>query len=183
MSSLRIFALTSLVLLSSSPLKAGVIYVGSWRNLTFSTQGPATFDIDLAPPTYRFVFDLDGGVFGSGDPDPVVLEGPTPPPGNDLQIDGSDPFFGDIAGTLSPLGVVDLELTDTIRPDINSVEVNGTLTPQEIDLTYDIIFQAGAPANGVITAVVPEPPSWLLSGSALAMTLLASAACRLRRSG
>lgn len=126
------------------------MYVGTWNNTTFGSFGDVFFDISVSPPNVTVTADFDGGVFGFGDPPPLVVPGTLDSGGNATVAVTGDPFFGDVAGTLSALGVVDIDITNlpTTGPtptgfNIFSTTLDGTFSGSVIDLDYVVIFNCG----------------------------------------
>ena len=169
------------------------MYAGTWNNTTFGSSGSAFFDTSIMFPDVTITADFDGGVFGFGDPPPLVVPGTFDVFGNATFGTMDDPFFGDVAGMLSALGMVDIDITNlpTTGPtptgfNIFSTSVTGTFTGTAFDLDYVVIFNCGGStpsacngpgvgtegfdfALGTIDAslVIPLPAAVMLFGPAV----------------
>ena len=168
---------TGFALAWAGPASA-VVYAGSWNNTSFGSFGDLTLDVVQTPTTATVTMTLGGFVFGQpGGAGPVVF-------GGALNGDGSlnvnvvgDPIFGDITGTISNLGVIDLEANNVPNPNIFNMTLDGTINATTASGIYLINFndpatRTGPPveqrdiANGTFNAVVPEPSSIVLLGIA-----------------
>jgi hypothetical protein len=126
---------------------------GTWSNTTFGTSGAVTLSLGFDLPNQRATgtLDLDGSVFGLGDPPAETITGTLTPQGIVF------------AGTSIALGTYRLEinsacsftgtLTGLPSVDLYSVELAGTVTASEISIAYTIYFSASAgagTANGTL---------------------------------
>jgi len=152
-----------------------ITQAGAWTNTTFGSSGALMFILDATPPSYSFTMDADGFVFGAAVPDPVTFTGMFEGDGSVIIDEQDDPTFGDITGSLSDAGVLDLLMTDVPNPNIHSMTVNGTVTETVSTGNYRVWFTdpnaiSGEPveqqdfADGNFTVAVPEPASLALLG-------------------
>ncbi len=129
-------------------------WTGSWNNTTYSTSGHATLSLnpDLPAQYVEAVLDLDGSVFGAGDPPAQTLVGAFTDKGIVFQ------------GTSAVLGTYDVSADGSCKlsgriislpnPSIDSVYFEGTATTTRIALTYTITFTpagGGGTATGTVT--------------------------------
>jgi hypothetical protein len=127
-------------------------FAGSWSNETFATTGSMAWDIsaDESARTVKIVVEVGGNFFGGpGAPaETIVLTHLA-----DGVIQGTSPAFGDISGTLSPDGMLDISLTSVPGGAISKVVITGTLSGGDsISLDYAVTFAAGgAEATGTAT--------------------------------
>jgi hypothetical protein len=127
-------------------------FAGSWSNETFATTGPMAWDIsaDESARTVMIVVDVGGNFFGGpGAPaETIVLTHLA-----DGVIQGTSPAFGDISGTLSPDGMLDITLSSIPGGAISKVTITGILSGgNSIALDYAVAFTAGgAEATGTVT--------------------------------
>lgn len=133
---------------------AAATFTGQWNNTTFGSFGDVLFDVMVAPPNVTVTADFDGGVFGFGDPPPMVVPGMIDVLGNATVMSAGDPFFGDVAGTLSVAGVVDIDITNLPLGgptptgfNIFSTSLDGTFDGTTFDLNYVVIFNCGFPGS------------------------------------
>jgi hypothetical protein len=129
-------------------------WTGHWHNATFGTSGNATLTLtpDLPAQSVEAVIDLDGNVFGAGDPPPQTLIGAFTERG--LIFKGTSPLLGTYAVSADGLCSVSGQLTDLPNPLIASVHFEGTATTTAIALTYTIDFTpagGGGTATGTLT--------------------------------
>lgn len=148
---------------TASAQLGGEIYTGQWDNLTFLSSGAASFVATAVGPNVTAIMDLDGGVFGGGDPGPVVLTGILGPTGVTLTATGN-PVYGDLSLTVTLAGIITGSATNIPNPSIISTDFVGTIDATTLFLDYTVNFDFGDPAVGVINATVPEPASLALLG-------------------
>jgi hypothetical protein len=127
---------------------------GGWRNTTFATLGAASLSLafDLPNQAVTGTLDLDGAVFGGGDPPAQVLGGKLTPRG--AVLSGASPALGTYLVEIDGLCRITGQLTGLPSPDIAAVEFSGTATPAEISLAYTVTFSepaGGGTAAGTIT--------------------------------
>ena len=172
--------LSACVAFTTTESQAGVEYNGTWNNTTFSSFGDAFFDVDLntVAGTYSITMDLDGFVFGLADPDPFNLTGTLNPDGSAVINELGHPLFGDVTGTVSDLGIINISADNLPSPGagdfIADATISGFFNDTTISLAYTVNFTAPffTPevnegdefALGTIFAQVPEPASLALLG-------------------
>ena len=154
------------------------MYEGQWDNTTFGSSGAASLLIeDLGGGDVQMTADLDGFVFGIGDPDAVVVLGTLM--GDIFSMTPiSSPTFGDVTGGVDEMGNLSFDLVDAAMGDFSLVTLRGTAIGDSIQADYEIFTQAGtAPfAVGEINLrYVPAP------GAAMMLGLGGLAASRRRR--
>lgn len=124
---------------------------GEWRNITFGSSGAvhATFSAEEVG-TLSFTVDLDGFVFGALDPDPISYSGSFDPEGAVFNIPG-DSLFGDLSINVSKDGAVTIVGESVPDERIDSITAEGTVTPMEVSLDYEVTFTTGDSAVGEMT--------------------------------
>ena len=178
---------------------SSVILTGTWTNTTFASSGDVELDISLTPPTSLITIDFDGGVFGVGDPPPLVLSGTANMDGSAMFSAMGDAFFGDVSGAIDAMGNVsvdasNLPTTGTTPTGLNvfSASLDGMLLFDSMsniigaNFNYLVIFNnCGGPCNGpgqggtegidyalgvINTTVVPLPATvWLFGAGILGL--------------
>jgi hypothetical protein len=127
-------------------------WAGAWNNTTFGTTGPTTLNITDNPgaQTATFVLDMDGNVFGGGDPAPFTFTANYN--ATTLTVSQAGTFFGDLSFTATSGGVLTGSATNlTNYPNIARVDITGTATATTVTLNYNITFTGGGTATGVLT--------------------------------
>lgn len=152
--------LLSIALLGLPGVSAAATYTGSWHNTTFGSFGAVLFEIALSPPDVTVSADFDGGVFGAGDPPPLVLSGTLDSGGTATVATTDDPFFGDVSGSISALGSVGVTITDLPLSgptptglSIFSTALDGTFDGIDLALNYLVLFNCG----GLTPTACPGP--------------------------
>jgi hypothetical protein len=136
------------------PLMAGYQghYSGSWNDSTFNTTGSMTWDVSADNATRQVTIKVAvGGKFfgGPGAPaETIVLshlaEG---------TISGHSASFGEVAGTITPAGVMQVTLTKIGLGVIDHVDITGQFTAAKtITMRYTVYFATGGQtAVGTVT--------------------------------
>ena len=127
-------------------------YTGTWTNTTFDSTGPVTMDIqaDADAGTFAVVIDLDGSVFGAGDPEPFTFEGGFTADGG--ATSGSSPVLGSFTFTIDGQGEWQLNAPDVPDTRVAAFTVSGTAQGGAVNATYAVIFEAGGGADGTFVA-------------------------------
>jgi hypothetical protein len=149
------------ILLSMGYAQFGLIgeykgtWEGTWFNNTSQTTGPIYIEIyvnetDMSYVTYT---DIGGIVFGIGDPPPVTSSGSYSNTGVLSIATTGGPLLGDISINIdTDTGVVSGRAQNFPGGFPTSMSIEGTATPQAIDLVYNLIW-TGSGANGTINLV------------------------------
>jgi hypothetical protein len=121
-------------------------YVGAWTNLTFGSTGKAVIEIQINGTNATLIFDMDGFVFGMGEPPTMSMPGTVS--GDVILIDNKGVgTFGDIKGRVDAAqGTLATTLTNIPGGYIQSVTNVGTIGGGVIHLNYTVIFP-GAPSS------------------------------------
>jgi hypothetical protein len=123
---------------------------GTWVNNTFSSTGAASLLIEVNPSGLAtLTLDLDGFIFGMLDPDPVTYTANFGGGRVDLDV-SDDPVFGDFLASGLADGTIAIEAELIPIEGIASLTAEGTFTPQQIFLSYNVEFLGGGDANGVV---------------------------------
>ena len=124
---------------------------GRWVNETFNTEG--NINLSISPGVnngLRIEFDVDGNAFGDSDPPPTSIT---------LRLDGrtlniSSIEFNDYTlifrTILNQDGTLELEIPSLPDPTLDTVEVNGRVTPNLIKLDYKVNFTLRTAAVGTV---------------------------------
>ncbi len=143
-------------LTTTADLAAGFagLWSGHWNNTTASTSGSAALTLtpDLPSQSVQAVLDLNGNVFGAGDPPPEAFTGTLTEQG--IVLKGVSPTFGTYDVTVDGFCAISGTLTHLPSIFIDSVAFAGTATPTKISLAYTITFTptgGGGTATGTVT--------------------------------
>lgn len=125
-----------------SPALAGV-WSGAWANTTFGSSGGATMTVtaDTLAQTFEATVDLNGSVFGSGDPAPQVFSGSYAGGGADLTITSA--LFGNLSLQVTSAGQISGSATNIPGGGIARIDFTGTWTATAINIAYTITFVGG----------------------------------------
>ncbi len=127
-------------------------FAGSWKNATFGSTGSMAWDITADPDARTIKIKVTvGGRFlgGPGAPAETILLTHLA----DGVIEGTSPTFGQISGTITPEGALQIALSNVPGGAISKVEINGTFTGGDsISISYAVEFTAGGgKATGAVT--------------------------------
>ncbi len=144
-------------------------FEGQWNNTTFGSSGAASMSVEsLGGANISVTVDLDGSVFGQGDPDPLVLTGSMGATGFVLDPLVGDPTFGSMSGGVDGAGAISIDLVDAAGGFFDLVTLRGSAVGDVIHINYEIFDQVGAApfAVGVIhmERVIPTPGTFALLG-------------------
>lgn len=133
--------------------EAALVYVGrwegSWRNITFGSNGPIEGEFLVYPDgTAEISVDVGGFVFGMVDPDPITFAGTYNETEAIFEL-FNDPVFGYLIATISAV-TNEITLVGEIIPDsgIASLEASGMFTENTINTEYTVVFATGGQAVG-----------------------------------
>ena len=126
-------------------------WTGSWTNTTFGSTGTTTMTVtpDTPAETMSITFDMNGGVFGAGDPPAETQTIPYTTTGGGYT--GTSAFFGKVTLSGTPTGMLTGTVTEIPGGTISKVDLTGMITPQTLTGTAVITFATGATANGTMT--------------------------------
>lgn len=124
---------------------------GSWRNTTFGTTGGMTMQlsVDTVAQTMQLVLDVNGGVFGAGDPPSETFTGAYSEAGTTLTRTSS--LLGTVTATVTPAGQLTGSATSVPTAGISRVDFAGTVAARSIAITYTVTFTGGSTATGTAT--------------------------------
>lgn len=127
-------------------------WAGSWRNTTFGTTGTmtATLTANTIAQTMQIVLDVNGNVFGAGDPPPDTFTG-SYTPGATGTLTGTSPRFGTVSVTLSSTGTFTGSCTNIPVAGVSRMDFNGSFAGATASITYTITFTSGGTAVGTAT--------------------------------
>ncbi len=126
-------------------------YTGAWYNVTFCSTGAATatVSVDEAARTFQVTLDLDGSVFGGADPAPETFSGSYN--ANGASLNASSPTFGDVSIAATPDGRFTGTATNVPNASVDSVKIDGQLTPTTLAVVYEVTFSGGGgTASGIL---------------------------------
>jgi hypothetical protein len=138
---------------------AAAIYKGTWNNQTFSSSGALTIKLVLKTTNVSGFLDLDGPVFGAGDP-------PAIPFNTGLKADGSGKFavagtaIGDIKGSFDAKGNLKIDITNIPGGFLTRASLVGkfNLKLETFEGTYKIFTGDEVYAVGTTKAHVAKEP-------------------------
>lgn len=127
-------------------------WTGGWVNTTFGSNGSATMTIsaDTIAQTFSASLDLNGNVFGLGDPPAQSFSGPYTPAGG-ATINATSDLFGTLSVTVSSTGQISGTATPAPGGAITKIDLTGTAAPGGITVNYTITFVGGSKAVGALT--------------------------------
>ena len=119
------------------------MYEGQWDNLTFGSSGDAFLDIqDMGGGSLAATLDLEGSVFGQGNPDPLMFTAMLA--GDTVTLDPfSDMTFGDVSGGIDDMGNLSIDLVNAAGGAFALVTLRGTAIGESIQFDYEIFTAAG----------------------------------------
>jgi hypothetical protein len=129
------------------------VWQGAWSNTTFATGGAVSLSLEFDLPNQRVTgtLDLDGSVFGLGDPPAETLTGTLTPDG--IVFAGTSVALGNYRLELDSGCSLTGTLTGLPSIDLYSLDLAGTIATGEISIAYTIYFSAsggGGTANGTL---------------------------------
>ena len=124
---------------------------GSWKNTTFGTTGGMTMQlsVDTIAQTMQLLLDVNGGVFGGGDPPSETFTGAYSEAGTTLTRTSA--LLGTVTATVTPTGQLSGSATSIPTPGISRVDFSGTVAARSIAIAYTVAFTAGGTAVGTAT--------------------------------
>ncbi|GEM_PF-1774813 len=144
------------------------LFEGQWDNNTFGSTGAASVLIeDAGGGNLTMNIDLDGFVFGQGDPDPVIVTGSLA--GDVFTLDPlvGDAVYGDVTGGIDAAGTLSFDMVNAAGGAFALVTLRGTAIGESIQFDYEIFTAAGtAPfaVGEVNVRFVPAPGAIVLGG-------------------
>ena len=145
--------------LLTAPLATASTYKGTWNNETFGSSGDLTIDFTVKKNRVLGSFDLDGPVFGFGDPPPIPI---------DVKLDsnGAGTFealgtnVGDVVGNVTANGKLTITITNIPGGFLTMASLDGkfNLKLETFAATYSIDAVGGPYANGTAEAHVHKSP-------------------------
>ena len=130
------------------------LFTGQWNNTTFSSFGPASFDIsvDEGASTIQIIMDLDGNVFGGSDPAPVTMNGTFS--AADFTATGTSAELGTIQFNGDAAGNVTGSFTNVPGGYVDWMDFNGTYNHLAFNNNYTIYFIGGGGAVGAVGTIL-----------------------------
>lgn len=123
-------------------------WVGEWNNTTFGSTGEITAAGSLDEGgTGGGLLDIGGMVFGAVDPDTDDFTATYDDDVLTIEKLGDD-VFGDVTITITLDGQLTMEATNVPDESIESVTGEGTITADQVDVTYTVTFTDGTTAEG-----------------------------------
>lgn len=139
---------------SSIPLNPAAFlgtWSGTWTNTTFSSTGAVTIVVSEAGGVVTVNVDMDGSVFGGGDP--AAEDFTATFSGTTGTLDPkTSAVYGDVTATLNSNGSVTVNGVN-IAGQVASFTLTGTWGASQIDVNVAITFDdaSTAAANGTLT--------------------------------
>lgn len=136
---------------SSAAALAGK-WSGTWKNNTFGSTGTitGTVTVDSVAQTVTTNIDVNGSVFGAGDPPAENFSG-TYNPSTGATFSGTSSFFGATTFTISSTGQVTGNMTKVPASNISRVDYTGTISGTTLSGTYTVTFTSGSTATGTVS--------------------------------
>ncbi len=126
-------------------------WAGTWRNNTFGSSGgiTAVVTVDTIAQTFRGTVDVNGSVFGAGDPPAETFSGPYTTAG--VTLTGTSPFFGNVVLNISSTGAITGNMTNIPGGSVSRLDLTGNATSaSSITLAYTVVVGGGT-ASGTVT--------------------------------
>jgi hypothetical protein len=152
-------SLIAAVLCLAAPLADASIYTGTWKNSTFGSTGALKLNLTITKTNITGSLDLDGPVFGAGDPPPIPFNMKRKPDGSgSVNISGTP--LGDIAATFKPDGALDMTMAN-IPGFLDDATVKGRfdLKLEKFAAVYEINANGSLYAEGTAAAHVRKAPT------------------------
>jgi hypothetical protein len=126
---------------------------GTWNNTTYGSNGASTASmvVDDMAQTVALTLDLNGGVFGMGDPPSEMFTGNYSSTG--YALTGTSSFFGTLTINVTPAGVLSGSATGSAGGTRGNTALTGTVTATTISVSYSIP-DSSAPGGGPITGTI-----------------------------
>ena len=152
----RLTIITALLL---APLATAATYKGTWNNETFASSGDLTIDFTVKNNRVVGSFDLDGPVFGIGDPPPIPIDVTLDSMGNG-SFEALGTNVGDIDGSVTSKGDLTIIITNIPGGFLTMARLDGKfdLKMETFTATYSIDAATGPYANGNAEAHVHKRP-------------------------
>jgi hypothetical protein len=119
-------------------------WTGTWTNTTTNTSGPASFIVEPGDDdTLRVTVDLDGNVFGAGDP-PAETFVLTVGASNAVLTAQNTPTYGSLTGRLEADGAVIVQAENVSIGNVRAFSIDGDWRSGDIDFEVTITYVAGS---------------------------------------
>ncbi|MEZ5489732.1 MAG: hypothetical protein R3F50_05365 [Gammaproteobacteria bacterium] len=115
-------------------------FVGSWKNITFDSNGAARFRFrEVSPGMLEYTIDLDGFVDGDQDPFPIVREIPLADFTGRIDFETNDPLFlGPVTNVLTPKGDYTYTIANVGIEDLGAFTATGSIGRFWLDLDFQV---------------------------------------------
>lgn len=143
----------------AAPFAGGSTYLGSWKNTTFGSTGALKIQLTITKTNVSGSLDLDGPVFGAGDPPAIPFSMKRKSDGSgSLKLIGTP--LGDITAGFKADGTINMSLTN-IPGFLDNATVNGRfdLKDEKFAAVYRIYASGAIYAEGTAAAHVHKPPT------------------------
>ncbi len=134
------------------------IYEGNWNNVSFGTSGAISLSIvDNGDDTFEFTLDLDGNVFGQGDPGPVTILARQREDGS-IAATGELTIGGEAAAyqfLIDAENNLELNIPSLPIAGLRSFRVLGVIAGGTGFVEYQVRFSGAEPALGTATLFRP----------------------------
>ena len=146
---------TTLNIAMTPAIAAGFVgnWSGQWADSTFATSGSTTMtlSVDTIAQTGQLSIDLNGGVYGAGNPPAESVSGSYTTTGGGTFTKTST-FYGNISFTISPTGQISgSAVSPPVNTSISRTDFAGTITSSSMNLSYTVRFTSGSTAVGTVT--------------------------------
>jgi hypothetical protein len=130
-------------------------YVGTFKNTTFSTTGPASLELRIDPATNKMAVDadFDGDLFGGGATTSRRISGSVALGDPNAAVTTQTKAFGPVTGQIDPSLAVVLTAAEVPDDKVKGFTLTGRLRSDNtgFDATYKVTFKDGTTADGTIT--------------------------------
>lgn len=130
-------------------------WTGSWHNTTYGSTGSADMTVIVNDDgTFDITVDLGGQVFGIGDPPPIPFSGSYSDNDGEVSV-LDDPTMGSLSFEIDDEGQLSGG-SDNLLLSTGTIDITGTITPEQIDLHYALALPSGVQAEGDVTMTPVE---------------------------
>lgn len=155
----KISSLIAAALCFAAPHADASTYTGTWKNTTFGSTGALKLKLTITKTNITGNLDLDGPVFGAGDPLPIPFNMKRNKDGSgSVNVNGTP--LGDIAASFKPNGALNMTMTN-IPGFLDDASVKGRfdLKLEKFAAVYEINASGTLYAEGTAEAHVRKAPT------------------------
>lgn len=120
------------------------LWVGTWTNLTLNTSGPARLAVESDGDVLAGTIDLDGDVFGAGDP-PAQTFVASIGGGTAVLPTQTSNVFGQVGGQLTADGNLTASISDVPPGLVRQVDIVGVWLSTSLEIDATLTYASGSP--------------------------------------